>query len=157
MSNQFIATRTIECWLPTADDATEKEVLRLTVSSMNILQHRKWQRLLREAFQWSGVDTEEEKPLEEREIAFRRAGMLAALKVVERGVCALDADGPTEWQKAELPQDWQSIEGVAELPWELVDLWWRAAVEVNPGVFIVAEEGVPAPGSVRLVPTRKAA
>lgn len=156
--------RIIDYVLPVEDEAAAPQVLRLVISEMNTVQHARWLRYQRETTQWAtdvlGIatdDPEGEEQLsadvsERRERGFRRAAMLGALKRVEIGTSAADEEEPSAWQNAELPKEWQTIDGfIDELPWKLFNLWLALAAECNPGAFfreVETDEKKSTPGHI---------
>lgn len=135
----------IEYVLPTEDEAANQQVLRLVVGEMSTLMHARWRRYQREATQWAkdalGIDPDataefSEDARDRRERAYRRAAMLGALKRVEIGTLDAERDEATGWQPAELPSEWQGVDGfIDNMPWQLFDTWMVVAADCNPGVF----------------------
>lgn len=147
--------RIIEYILPTENEAAAPQTLRLVISEMNTLQHARWLRYQREVHQWAvdtlgiseELDSEKELSLEvadRQERGYRRAAMLGALRRIEIGTCTADADEPTTWTEATLPQEWQTIDGfIDDMPFRLFDLWMLLAVECNPGAFFAEGKSDP--------------
>lgn len=145
--------RVIDYVLPQEGEAAERQVLRLHISEMNALQHSRWLRLQRETAQWArdalGIvleDEEQEYPEDVRErleLGYRRAAMLGALKKVEIGTCAPDAEEPDTWHEGKLPPEWDGIDAfIDNMPWQLFDLWLLVASECNPGAFFREPEAL---------------
>lgn len=115
---------------------------RVVRLSLSVLTMRDWGRynvLRREGIEWleaQGFSAkpsagEDETTLELRLLCVARAQMLAALVQVEAS-----EDGGLTWEPSTLPEAWQTLDGFFGIPAELYQLWYAAALALNPGVFL---------------------
>lgn len=135
-----MADRYILYDLPDEPPDAPRRVLRLTVGEMTAVGWARMRRYQREAAEWSAqaVPADQEAPLDEEtamqlSLRWQRATMLGALKRVEVGECAADAEEPDTWQAGDLPAAWQTEDGFLNgMPGRLFDLWLGLAAETNP-------------------------
>jgi hypothetical protein len=127
------------------DAMPEVERIRITVGSASAIEYARYNRMRREAADWfkaqTGVtpDVADDESVPDdvwlvMDIAIHRAYMLAVLRKYEvlRGPYA----GDNAWEEIPLPEDWRSVEGMAQnVPAALFNAWLSAARECNPGLF----------------------
>ena len=133
------------------------EHIRITVGTCNVLEHARYGEYQREVWDWfkekTGVSIDEVTDGQEfnidemtwkiMDVGMHRAYMLASLRRVEV-MRASYGDEDEDWKEAELPEEWQTIEGFAQnVPAALFERWADAARRCNPGLFWVdmSDEG----------------
>lgn len=123
-----------------ASELAPARQVRATVSTLNALQHARYQAHLRQARAWieqEAPGADETTRLEYLDVCIKWAAVLASLTVLEqRSVDRTAEESETGWQAINTPEEWRTPAGWLEsVPAELVAAVYVAVLDINPGLF----------------------
>lgn len=118
--------------------------MRATISTLNALQHARYQAYLRSARAWidaEAANASEEERLALFDVCIKWATALAALVRLEERTIDRNGGADEAWTAIDAPAAWRTVEGFLEdVPADLAAALYVATVELNPGLFGLAND-----------------